>query len=46
VSKLVLLCQGTDADAAATALMEQWAKNTVNPELAIAAKARLSRKPR
>jgi hypothetical protein len=46
VSKLVLLCQGTDADAAATALLEQWAKNTANPELATAAKARLSRKQR
>jgi hypothetical protein len=46
VSKLVLLCQGTDADPAATALLDQWSKNTSNAELATAAKARLTRKQR
>lgn len=43
VSKLVLLCQGTDAQAASMTLLEQWAKSTVNADLATAAKARLNR---
>jgi hypothetical protein len=46
VSKLVLLCQGTDANPAAMALLEQWSNSNVNAELAAAAKARLNRGPR